>query len=72
MTDDTTSVPPDPVYLCEADLARRWAKSVRSLQRWRALGYGPAHIRLRGGVRYDIDDIRAFEARLRSHGGVAE
>ncbi len=50
MTDAETCNLSDPICLSETHLARRWNKSTRTLQRWRAQGYGPAHIRLRGGV----------------------
>lgn len=49
----------------EHDLARHWKKSVRTLQRWRADGSGPAFIRIGGSVRYRIADVRAFEDRRR-------
>jgi hypothetical protein len=72
MTDAETCNPPDPICLSETHLARRWNKSTRTLQRWRAQGYGPAHIRLRGGVRYFLADVLAFEARLRRGGSDLE
>lgn len=55
----------------ESVLAKRWRKSVRTLQRWRAEGYGPAHIRIGGSVFYREDDILAFETRMRSVEGSA-
>ncbi len=36
MTDAETCNPPDPICLSETHLARRWNKSTRTLQRWRA------------------------------------
>ena len=61
----------DPLDIVrERDLAERWQKSVRTLQRWRAKGYGPAHMLIGGSVYYRIDDILAFEARMRRGGEV--
>lgn len=52
----------------ERALARRWNKSLRTLQRWRSEGYGPAYIRIGGTVHYRVGDVLAFEDRQR-HGG---
>lgn len=49
----------------EAEVARRWGRSVRTLQRWRAEGYGPAYIRIGGCIFYRVDDVLAFEGRMR-------
>ena len=54
--------------LTERALAKRWKKSVRTLQRWRAVGYGPEYIQIGGSVRYGIKDVVAFEARQRRTG----
>ena len=54
--------------LTERTLAKRWKKSIRTLQRWRAVGYGPAYIRIGGSVRYCMADVLAFEARQRRSG----
>lgn len=54
--------------LTESDLAQRWHKSVRTLKRWRAEGYGPAYLRIGGTVLYRLADIRAFEDRVRRNG----
>lgn len=45
------------------DLAERWQKSPRTLQRWRAQGYGPAWLKIGSTVYYRVGDILAFEAR---------
>lgn len=50
-------------------LAARWKKSVRTLQRWRSDGYGPAWIHIGGSVLYRESDILAFENRMRRGGG---
>ena len=55
----------DQDLLSEADVARHWQKSVRTLQRWRAEGYGPVWIALGGTVRYRWCDVVAFEDRMR-------
>jgi Helix-turn-helix domain len=52
-------------HLTQAELARRWRKSERTLERWRLRGQGPAHLQI-GGVLYRLEDIEAFEkAQLR-------
>ena len=47
--------------ILERILARRWSKSVRTLQRWRRLRYGPPHLQIGVTIFYRIDDITAFE-----------
>lgn len=49
----------------EAEVARRWARSVRTLQRWRSEGYGPAYMRIGGGIVYRVEDVLAFEGQMR-------
>lgn len=51
----------------EEDLAKRWHKSIRTLQRYRVEGTGPAWIRIGGSVIYHIEDVLDFEnaARMR-------
>ena len=49
-------------HLHQADLARRWSLSVRTLERWRYLNQGPAFLKLGGRVLYRITDIERFEA----------
>lgn len=51
--------------LTERALAVRWKMSVRSLQRWRAMGTGPAWMRINGCVRYRLEDVLAFERSRR-------
>lgn len=62
--------PAKPVHeagalLTERALAVRWKMSVRSLQRWRSSGTGPAWMRIGGCVRYRLEDILAFEQSCR-------
>ena len=54
--------------LQDRDLAARWHKSVRTLQRWRAEGYGPAWLQIGGTIFYRLEDVFAFEARVRCGG----
>lgn len=66
MTLTSKERPQDPpaVLLTERDLAVRWKKSVRTLQRWRAEGYGPKHLRIGGSNLYRLEDVLTFEARV--------
>ncbi|MEZ5732551.1 MAG: helix-turn-helix domain-containing protein [Paracoccaceae bacterium] len=50
-------------------LATRWQKSIRTLQRWRAEGYGPAWIHIGGSIFFRMSDVLAFEERMRRGGG---
>jgi hypothetical protein len=52
----------------EADLACRWGRSVRTLQRWRHQRTGPAWLKIGGGVFYRMEDVVAFEAAVRKAG----
>jgi hypothetical protein len=51
-----------PVFMTEAELAERWRHSLRSLQRWRAEGNGPPHLRIGRRIVFRITDVEAFEA----------
>ena len=53
----------------ERILARRWGKSIRTLQRWRANDYGPAYLVIGGSVLYRLSDVLDFETRMRRSGG---
>lgn len=55
-------------FIPEHDLASRYSKAVRTLQRWRAKGYGPTYMRIGGSIFYRKEDIEAFEARMRQGG----
>lgn len=48
--------------LTEAELATRWRHSLRSLQRWRAEGNGPRHLRIGRRIVFRLSDVEAFEA----------
>lgn len=49
------------VFITEAELARRWHHSVRSLQRWRAAGRTPPHARIGRRVVYRLAEVEAYE-----------
>ena len=51
--------------LAPRELAVRWRMSVRTLDRWRAEGYGPAWLTLGGRILYRRGDVAAFEASQR-------
>lgn len=50
------------ICLTQKELARRWAISHRTLERWRWTGEGPNYLKLGGRVIYRVEDIAAFEA----------
>jgi hypothetical protein len=52
-------------HLNQAQLARRWQMSQRSLERWRWEGKGPPFIKIGGRVVYRLEDIETFEAQQR-------
>ncbi len=47
--------------LTEAELAKYWQMSERTLQKWRSLGTGPVYIKIGGKVRYTKKAIRTYE-----------
>lgn len=51
--------------LAPRELAERWRMSVRTLDRWRVNGYGPAWLALGGRILYRRGDVAAFEASQR-------
>jgi hypothetical protein len=55
-------------HLGQAELARRWNMSPRTLERWRWLKTGPRYLKIGGRVVYRLEDIEAYEAeRMREH-----
>lgn len=61
--------PEDPrALVTEHALARRWNKSIRTLQRWRSERYGPPYIRIGGTIHYRVGDVLDFENHQRSQG----
>ncbi len=57
-------------FLVERELAERWKKSRRTIQRMRSDGSGPAYHRIGGSILYKTEDIEAFEAVTRVAGTV--
>ena len=57
-------------HLNEQALADRLGLSVRTLQRWRWKGKGPAYLKLGGRVVYRLEDVEAWE--LANRVGAAE
>jgi hypothetical protein len=55
-------------HITQAELARRWRISPRTLERWRARGTGPAYLKIGGRVVYRQIDVAAFENRRRETG----
>jgi DNA-binding XRE family transcriptional regulator len=49
----------------QAELARRWRVSPRTLERWRSEGYGPAWLTIGGSIRYRLADVLVFERARR-------
>ena len=72
MTQGTDILPERPELdsrarlVTQAELARRWRMSGRTLERWRAERYGPLWIRIGGRILYRLEDILAYEDRQRS------
>jgi hypothetical protein len=48
-------------FIDQKQLARRWAMSPRTLERWRWLRQGPVYFKLGGKVVYRLADIESFE-----------
>jgi hypothetical protein len=61
---DTRSTCDASLLMSEKALAKRWGKSVRTLQRWRASGHGAPHILLGRSARYRLSDVLAFETKM--------
>jgi hypothetical protein len=51
------------LHLNQVQLARRWALSPRTLERWRCHGTGPSYLKIGGRVVYRLEDIEAYEAK---------
>ncbi|WP_084112851.1 helix-turn-helix transcriptional regulator [Belnapia moabensis] len=52
-------------HLTQAELARRWRGSHRTLERYRYENKGPPYLKIGGRVLYRLEDIEAFEAAQR-------
>lgn len=53
------------IYITERELATRWRRSQRSVQRMRANGCNPPYLRLGRAILYRLEDIEAHEQALR-------
>lgn len=54
----------DPIFLTEAELARRWRVTVRTLYNYREKGQTPKPMKTPGGYRYRLDDVIAYENKM--------
>lgn len=50
------------ITLTRFDLADRWGVHVNTIDRLRAAGRGPDHVRIGKSVRYRIPDVERWEA----------
>ena len=55
-------------FIVERELAERWRKSIRTIQRMRVTRTGPAYLRIGGSILYRMEDIEAFEFASRVSG----
>ncbi|MFN6933540.1 MAG: helix-turn-helix transcriptional regulator [Tsuneonella sp.] len=55
------------IFFTTAELATRWAQSMRTLEGWRCAGTGPNYHKIGSSVRYHIADIERFERAWTSH-----
>ncbi|ABV92142.1 hypothetical protein Dshi_0393 [Dinoroseobacter shibae DFL 12 = DSM 16493] len=57
-----------PAFLDEVAVADMLCQSVRTIQKWRVTGYGPAFYKLGRSVRYRQDEVLGWaDARRRAH-----
>jgi Helix-turn-helix domain len=52
---------PDDPWLTTEEVARRYGRSLRTLEDWRYKRVGPRWVKLIGGVRYRLSDLLAWE-----------
>ncbi|WP_425102487.1 helix-turn-helix transcriptional regulator [Tropicibacter sp. S64] len=55
--------------MTQRNLATRWQLTIRTLERWRADGCGPAWVQIGGSIRYRTDDVLAWEEAHRTEPG---
>ena len=48
-------------YITTRELAKRWVRSPRTIEGWRAKKTGPDYLDLNGKILYDLDEIIKFE-----------
>ena len=51
----------EKIYLTNKELAKRWVRSPRTIEGWRAKKTGPDYLDLNGKILYDLDEIIKFE-----------
>jgi hypothetical protein len=51
-----------PKFFTQAELARRWRMSGRTLERWRSLGKGPRFCKLGSRCVYPEPEVLAYES----------
>lgn len=51
----------EKIFLTPKELAKRWNKSIQTLANNRSLKKGISYHLIDGQIRYDIDDIEAYE-----------
>ena len=56
------TIEPEPAFMCQKALAKRWDISVKTLEQWRWKGIGPRFLKIGNRVRYDLAEIERFEA----------
>ena len=47
--------------LTSRELSQRWNLSIRTIEKWRYVDYGPPFLKLGKAIRYRIEDIIDFE-----------
>ena len=63
--------------ITQTELAERWRISEATLEHWRTESNGPLFLKLGNQVRYQVQDVEAFEAvalrgSTKTHGGVEQ
>jgi len=48
-------------HINQKQLAERWGLSQRTLERWRAIGWGPLFLKMGGRVVYREKDVLVYE-----------
>jgi len=49
--------------LTSRDLSQRWNLSIRTIEKWRYVDFGPPFLKFGKAIRYRIEDIIEFEQR---------
>ncbi|BAQ90448.1 hypothetical protein [uncultured Mediterranean phage uvMED] len=58
----------EKIFLDQNELAKRWIRSPRTLENWRAKGTGPAYTKIGGKVLYRLSDIEEIENKSDTSG----